>query len=84
MGHKAPTSYFVRDGYSIILLTLVVALLVAYFYSLKWAVLPLLLACFFTFFFRIEFGQFFAATDDRQQRVGFFARTEPEKLFQIQ
>ena len=52
MGHKAPTSYFVRDGYGIILLTLVVAVLVACFYSLRWAVLPFLLACFFTFFFR--------------------------------
>ena len=52
METKAPTSYFVRDGYGIIGVALLITVLVAYFVSYQWAVLPFLLACFFTFFFR--------------------------------
>ncbi len=47
-----PTGYIVKDGFKLIFGTLLIAIAIGYFYSVKLAVFPLVLAVFFTFFFR--------------------------------
>lgn len=47
-----PKGLIVKDGYKLIGITLLIAIIIAYFYSIKIAVIPFVLAVFFTFFFR--------------------------------
>ncbi|WP_288189959.1 phosphatidylserine decarboxylase family protein [Veillonella magna] len=47
-----PTGIIVKEGYPFIGITFLVALLVGYFVSVYVAIIPFILACFFTFFFR--------------------------------
>lgn len=47
-----PTGIIVKDGYKLIIGMFLIALAIGYFYSVKLAVFPFVLAVFFTFFFR--------------------------------
>lgn len=47
-----PKGIIVKDGYKLIISTLLIAIAIGYFYSLKVAVIPFVLAVFFMFFFR--------------------------------
>lgn len=47
-----PTGIIVKDGYPLIIGTFLLALIVGYFVSPYIAIIPLILACFFLFFFR--------------------------------
>lgn len=47
-----PTGIIVKDGYKLIFLTMLIAVLIAYFYSVKIAVFPFILGLFFMYFFR--------------------------------
>ena len=47
-----PTGYIVREGYPLIFGTAVLAAILWYRFGAVWAVIPFLLCCFFTFFFR--------------------------------
>ncbi len=47
-----PTGFIVKEGYPFILGTLALSIIALTFLSFKWAILPLILFCFFTFFFR--------------------------------
>lgn len=47
-----PTAYIVKDGYPLIFGCLAIAIAIAIFFPVHWAVLPFVLALFFTFFHR--------------------------------
>lgn len=47
-----PKSIIVKDGFNLIGITFLIALAIGYFYSVKLAVIPFVLAVFFMFFFR--------------------------------
>ncbi len=47
-----PSSFIVKDGYLLIGTMFLLAILIGFFYSIKIAVFPLVLGCFFMFFFR--------------------------------
>ena len=51
----------VKDGYPFIIGGLVLIVLVSYFASITWAIIPFVLTCFFTYFFRNPVRSF---TDD--------------------
>lgn len=47
-----PTSFIIKEGYPFIFSMFAAAIVLGTVFSVEWAILPFLLGCFFTFFFR--------------------------------